>query len=72
MIKNKIQNNMEKFIKSYEEFVNESVVNECGSVTPEKKEEKSLEELEQEVKEAEQEEEKEDEAEKDEKVEEEE
>lgn len=48
---------MEKFIKSYDEFVNESVVNECGSVTPEEKVEKSLEELEQEVKEAEQEEE---------------
>lgn len=47
---------MEKFIKSYEEFVNESAVNECGSATPEEKEEKSLEELEQEVKDAEQEE----------------
>ena len=47
---------MEKFIKSFEEFVNESVVNECGSVTPEEKDEKSLEELEQEAKEAEQEE----------------
>lgn len=48
---------MEKFIKSYDEFVNESVVNECGSVTPEEKVEKSLEELEQEVRDAEQEEE---------------
>ena len=63
---------MEKFIKSFEEFVNESVVNECGSVTPEEKDEKSLEELEQEAKAAEQEEEKEDEAEKDANVEEEE
>jgi len=63
---------MEKFIKSFEEFVNESVVNECGSVASEKKDEKSLEELEQEAKEAEQEEEKEDEAKEDEKVEEEE
>lgn len=49
---------MEKFIKSYDEFVNESVVNEeYDSDTPEEKVEKSLEELEQEVKEAEQEEE---------------
>jgi len=48
---------MKNFIKSYEEFVNESVVNKCGSETHEEKEEKSLEELEQEVREAEQEEE---------------
>ena len=48
---------MEKFIKSYDEFLNESVVKECGSDTPEEKVEKSLEELEQELKEAEQEEE---------------
>lgn len=49
---------MEQFIKSYDEFVNESVVvNECGSVAREEKEEKTLEELEQDVREAEQEEE---------------
>lgn len=61
---------MEKFIKSYEEFVNECiVVNECGSVDSEEKDEKSLEELEQELKEAEKEE---DEEKGDEKVEEEE